>query len=125
MFPRKIANHPAGHAPRPAQQGRGLPVSGLYAHQHTIDGGITSRTGVRGGETRLDNLLQLCRYHHRLVHEGGFTCTKNTAGRVAFHDRNGRRIESSGKLPAVRPSIDITEQMRDRYEDLFIDEVRA
>ncbi len=65
--------------------------------------------------------MQLCRYHHRLVHEGGFTCTKNTAGRVKFHDRNGRRIESSGKLPAVRPSIDITEQMRDRYEDLYID----
>ncbi len=88
-------------------------------HQHAIDGHHIAHWS-QGGETRLGNLVQLCRHHHRLVHEGGFTCTKNTAGRVEFHDRNGRRIESSGKLPAVRPSIDITEQMRDRYEDLFI-----
>jgi len=29
-----------------------------------------------GGETRLENLVLLCRYHHRLVHEGGFDCPK-------------------------------------------------
>ncbi len=27
---------------------------------------------AKGGETRLDNLVHLCRHHHRLVHEGGF-----------------------------------------------------
>jgi hypothetical protein len=25
-----------------------------------------------GGETALVNLVQLCQYHHRLVHEGGY-----------------------------------------------------
>jgi hypothetical protein len=28
---------------------------------------------ARGGETRLDNLVLLCRRHHRAVHEGGYT----------------------------------------------------
>ncbi|MBZ0116168.1 MAG: HNH endonuclease, partial [Sandaracinaceae bacterium] len=28
---------------------------------------------LEGGETRLDNLLSLCPFHHRLIHEGGWT----------------------------------------------------
>lgn len=30
------------------------------------------RHWAHGGETALDNLVQLCRHHHRLLHEGGF-----------------------------------------------------
>lgn len=33
-----------------------------------------------GGGTRLDNLLLLCRHHHRLVHEGGFGVTLHEGG---------------------------------------------
>ena len=37
-----------------------------FLHAHHI------RHWARGGATNLDNLVQLCSYHHRLVHEGGY-----------------------------------------------------
>jgi hypothetical protein len=37
-----------------------------------------------GGETSLENLMLLCRYHHRLVHEGGYDCRRSTDGEVFF-----------------------------------------
>jgi len=45
-----------------------------------------------GGETRLDNLLQLCRHHHRLVHEGGYSLTLDGAGGPVFAAPNGKLI---------------------------------
>jgi hypothetical protein len=41
---------------------------------------------ANGGETRLENLVLLCRHHHHLVHEGGFTCEKSRDGEIAFRD---------------------------------------
>ena len=35
-----------------------------------------------GGETKLDNLVLLCRFHHRLVHEEGYTVHFPRGGRV-------------------------------------------
>ncbi|MCC5886006.1 MAG: DUF222 domain-containing protein [Gammaproteobacteria bacterium] len=32
-----------------------------------------------GGETRLDNLVSVCRHHHRLLHEGGYSVVKRDA----------------------------------------------
>ena len=45
-----------------------------------------------GGETSLDNLVLLCRYHHRLVHEGGFDCRRSETGEIFFVDRRHRRL---------------------------------
>lgn len=47
---------------------------------------------INGGETKLANLVLLCRVHHRLVHEEGFTVTRTSAGLV-FHAPDGRRVE--------------------------------
>ncbi len=45
-----------------------------------------------GGETSLDNLVQLCRHHHRLVHEGGFSCERTTGGKIEFRNPPGRDL---------------------------------
>jgi hypothetical protein len=44
-----------------------------------------------GGETKLSNLLHLCRTHHRLVHEGGVTVERRE-GRWRFVRPNGREF---------------------------------
>jgi len=47
---------------------------------------------VRGGETSLDNLVLLCRRHHRLVHEGGYGVERLPRGRLRFLDRYGAPV---------------------------------
>ncbi len=51
---------------------------------------------ARGGETSLENLVQLCRHHHRLVHEGGFS-VEPWRGGFAFRRPDGSLV------PAVPP----------------------
>ena len=45
-----------------------------------------------GGATSLDNLVRLCRRHHRAVHEGGFQVVSTAEGEWSFHQPDGRRI---------------------------------
>lgn len=47
---------------------------------------------AHGGSTRLDNLLMLCRRHHRAVHEGGFMVTATAEGGWVFDAPDGRRV---------------------------------
>lgn len=47
-----------------------------------------------GGETKLINLVQLCPYHHRLVHEGGFEVSVGVEGHLCFTRPGGQEIRA-------------------------------
>jgi hypothetical protein len=57
---------------------------------------------AHGGETRLDNLVVLCRHHHRLVHEGGFSVRRTPPGELEFRRPDGDLIEAAPPLPFQR-----------------------
>ena len=88
-------------------------------HQHFIDSHHIHHWS-EGGETGLDNLVLLCRHHHRLVHEGGFGCERDGAGNVIFTDPAGMKIETSGSTNRrYRGNVvpHLGEQLEDRYID--------
>ena len=53
---------------------------------------------ANGGATSLDNLVQLCRHHHRLLHEGGYSVTK-AGSRFVFRRPDGREIRHFPRPP--------------------------
>ncbi len=55
---------------------------------------------AHGGETALDNLVLLCRHHHRLVHEGGFSVSVDADGRRRFLDPSGADVVPSPTPPS-------------------------
>jgi hypothetical protein len=48
---------------------------------------------IDGGETKLSNLVSLCRTHHRLVHEGGITVGVRDEGGWRFVRPDGRAFD--------------------------------
>ena len=49
---------------------------------------------ANGGETKLENLITLCGFHHRLVHEGGYGLRRTDDGLFIFTRPDGRRVEA-------------------------------
>ncbi|HVS13173.1 MAG TPA: HNH endonuclease signature motif containing protein, partial [Thermoanaerobaculia bacterium] len=54
-----------------------------------------------GGETSLENLLLLCRRHHRAVHEEGFTVELLRDGAARFRRPDGRLLPAAPAPPAL------------------------
>ena len=53
-----------------------------------------------GGETSLENLVTLCRYHHRELHRGEYRIERGTDGELIFMDAQQRAIP-----PAIYPQF--------------------
>jgi len=62
-----------------------------YVHAHHI------KHWADGGETSLGNLVTLCSFHHRLVHEGGYGVHVDE-GEIRFTRPDGGVIPPAGKL---------------------------
>ena len=59
------------------------------------------RHWAEGGETKLSNLLLLCRFHHRAVHEGGLVVEALDDGSFEFRTADGRTLHPKPpRLPA-------------------------
>lgn len=71
----------------------GCPDNG-WIHGHHI------QHWADGGPTDLDNLILLCAYHHRFLHEHGWTIEGDPGGEITFHKPDGRTY------PPVRPELD-------------------
>ena len=74
-----------------------------------------------GGETSLENLVQLCRHHHRLVHEGGFDCKRRLNGEFEFKDARSDPISHSVMLPEIDPRIDLYDWFEREAQVEYID----
>ena len=62
---------------------------------HWADGGVTS----------LDNLVLLCRRHHRAVHEEGFTLARDAGGAIRVQRPDGVVLPNVPDAPALRTDL--------------------
>jgi hypothetical protein len=58
-----------------------------------------------GGTTDLENLVLLCSFHHRLVHEHGWSISRTADGTIRWHHPDGTRYRS-GPAPPQAASMD-------------------
>ncbi len=87
---------------------RGCRFPGCTRHR-TVDSHHI-RHWADGGETSVQNLVLLCRHHHQLVHEGGFSLERRDDGKLLFLRPDGLPLP---EVPAPTPATeDLAEWVR-------------
>jgi hypothetical protein len=72
--------------------------------RHRYVDGHHIRHWAHGGPTTLDNLVLLCRRHHRLVHEGGFALERDRrSGRLSWRAPDGSALCESTNVTRPWP----------------------
>jgi hypothetical protein len=61
----------------------------------------------RGGTTDLNNLLLICGFHHRLIHEHGWTIERAGDGRVRWFRADGSRYRGGPERRTMNPDDDV------------------
>ena len=107
-------------------QGCRFPRCGATRHLH----GHHIAHWADGGATSLDNIVQLCPHHHRLVHEGGFTVQilnqRRPGGCVfRFHRPDGTLINNTVPRMAIEACAETLLKQRNTQLGLVIDETTA
>jgi hypothetical protein len=74
-----------------------------------------------GGETKLDNLVSMCKRHHRLVHEGGVRLRLDDARQPVFSRPDGAEIHGQPAAPTLRADPVETVTLWNRAAGLLID----
>ncbi len=74
-----------------------------YLHSHHV------HHWIDGGETKLDNLVTLCSFHHRLIHEGEFRVVRENNAFV-FNTPEGRELSVPVVLDTPRFRADVDPQ---------------
>jgi hypothetical protein len=71
-----------------------------FVHGHHV------KHWLHGGCTALDNLLLLCSFHHRLVHEGGFAIALTAGAHVEVRTPSGDLLPAAPSLAADAGAVD-------------------
>jgi hypothetical protein len=64
------------------------------------------RHWVHGGETKLENLILLCRRHHRMLHDEQFVIASPQPGTFVFRRADGQQIPSVPAPPRPRGTLE-------------------
>jgi hypothetical protein len=70
-----------------------------FLHAHHIE------HWLHGGETSLENTVLTCSHHHHLLHEGGWTISRDADGSFLFHSPSGRVLAQNPPREVKKVSL--------------------